>query len=60
MEAWIEPQCGHVQTTAAKKASYMHSLEYDSLPEAVSFIILTIFITAEKITNAINVNRLLF
>lgn len=39
MEAWIEPQCGHVQTTTAKKAAYMHSLEYDSLPEAVSFFL---------------------
>ncbi|XP_031787876.1 KICSTOR complex protein SZT2 isoform X2 [Nasonia vitripennis] len=38
MEVWIEPQCGYVQTTAAKKAAYMHFLEYHQLPEAISKI----------------------
>ncbi|KAJ8681967.1 hypothetical protein QAD02_017759 [Eretmocerus hayati] len=36
MEVWIEPQCGFVKSTSAKKAAYMHNLAYNQLPEAIS------------------------
>ncbi|XP_023246457.1 KICSTOR complex protein SZT2 [Copidosoma floridanum] len=35
MEVWVEPQCGSVDPSTPRKASYMHSLQYNQLRDAI-------------------------